>query len=161
MAQKAATPPPAKTTPGTDFQNGVRFLLYETVDGQNILRDSESIPLLKDGIDGLGSFVMDLTNEMSSVNVDVNNHPTTTGQNVAYWCEDILWHNAHHRCNFILTDNSGNTRGQHLFYCGNALQADKRCHYRVFLASHHDGKKEITIQATFTYDNQQHVWKRC
>ena len=91
-------------TPGTDFQNGVRFLLYETVNGQDVLRDTQGIPLLKDGIDGLGSFVMDLTNEMSSVNVDVNNHPTTTGQNVATGVKIYYGTTPITGATFILTD---------------------------------------------------------
>lgn len=155
--------PGSNLTPGTDFQNGVRFLLYETVDGQNILRDSESIPLLKDGVDGLGSFVMDLTNEMSSVNVDVNNHPTTTGQNVATGVKIYYGTTPITGATFSLTDNSGNTipEGNTYSTAGMRYKLTNGVITVYFSqAATIDGKKEITIQATFTYDNQQHVMEK-
>jgi hypothetical protein len=152
--------PGSNLTPGTDFQNGVRFLLYETVDGQDILRDSESIPLLKDGIDGLGSFVMDLTNEMSSVNVDVNNHPTTTGQNVATGVKIYYGTTPITGATFSLTDNSGNTIPEGNTYSTAGMRYKLTTGVITVYFSQAatiDGQKEITIQATFTYDNQQHV----
>lgn len=155
--------PGANLTPGTDFQNGVRFLLYETVDGQNILRDSESIPLLKDGVDGLGSFVMDLTNEMSSVNVDENNHPTTTGQNVATGVKIYYGTTLITGATFSLTDNNGNSipEGNTYSTAGMRYKLTNGVITVYFSqAATIDGKKEITIQATFTYNNQQQVMEK-
>ena len=155
--------PGSNLTPGTDFQNGVRFLLYETVDGQNILRDSESIPLLKDGVDGLGSFVMDLTNEMSSVNVDENNHPTTTGQNVATGVKIYYGTTLITGATFSLTDNNGNSipEGNTYSTAGMRYKLTNGVITVYFSqAATIDGKKEITIQATFTYNNQQQVMEK-
>ena len=51
----------------------VSFKLYN---GSTLL-DEETIPILNDGIDGLGSVVLDLDNEMASVVCDVNGNVTS------------------------------------------------------------------------------------
>lgn len=135
--------------PGTDFNTSCRFLLYKGT----LLVDSESVPLLKDGVDGLGSFVMDLTNEMSSINVDSNNNPTSeqtvqTGVRLYYGTTPIT--------NPTITLWDGQTQIT-TSYANGIKYAVSGMNFTVYFNTSAvvAGKKEITIRAQFTHSGSQ------
>ena len=135
--------------PGTDFNTSCRFLLYKGT----LLVDSESVPLLKDGVDGLGSFVMDLTNEMSSINVDNNNNPTSeqtvqTGVRLYYGTTPIS------NPTITLWDGATQITGS---YANGIKYTSAGMNFTIWFSTAATvvGKKEITIRATFTHSGSQ------
>ena len=137
-------------TPGTNFQTSCRFLLYKG----SLLVDSESVPVLKDGVDGLGSFVMDLTNEMSSINVDgTYYHPTSeqtvqTGVRLYYGTTPIS------NPTITLWDGTTQITGS---YVNGIKYTSAGMNFTIWFSTSATvvGKKEITIRATFTHSGSQ------